>query len=451
MNIHKPIEPTPGEREIARAYQARRAGLPGGEAMAALRDAAFARLQATGLPHRRIEAWHYTDLRRLLKFDTAPAAVEADAASIEPVMQSGGAAAFAELSPVRLVFVDGRFAPDLSDLDGLGEGVEVRVLSHADMPDWALDEIANRRPAGDNAIFDMNLALARDGALIRVAGGGAAARPIHIHSVGASGAWPVLRHVVVVEAGAKLTLIETHGGDAAFTSTAMSMDIGAGASMNHVKVQDLAATATHLAPSVVELSDEVIFNSFTLSLGAGLAREERHVRFAGDGTDGNISGAYLLAGSQHCDTTLVVDHIGRGCTSRELYKGIVDDRAHGVFQGQLNVAPGAQQTDARQSVDVLLLSNQAMHDAKPELEIYADDVQCGHGATSGELDGEQMFYLQSRGIGRAQAEAMLISAFITGAIDIIADQPLRDAVGAIAARRMDARHLGGGNEEAGRA
>ncbi|MFV2091841.1 MAG: Fe-S cluster assembly protein SufD [Hyphomicrobiales bacterium] len=438
MNIHKPIDPTPGEIEFARAFQAPRPGLPGGAALAALRDAAFARLQATGLPHRLIEAWHYTDLRRLLKFDFAPAAVEANA-GFNQVMQSAGASAFSDLSPARLMFVDGRFAPEYSDLDGLGEGVEVKVLSHADMPDWALDEIANRRPAGDNAIFDMNLALAQDGALIRVAGG--AASPIHLHSVGANGAWPVLRHVVVVEAAAKLTLIETHGGDAAFTSAAMSMDIGAGAQVNHVKVQDIAATATHLAPSVVELSDEVIFNSFTLSLGAGLAREERHVRFAGDGTDGNISGAYLLAGSQHCDTTLVVDHIGRGCTSRELYKGIVDDRAHGVFQGQLNVAPGAQKTDARQSVDVLLLSDEAVHDAKPELEIYADDVQCGHGATTGELDGEMMFYLQSRGIGRAQAEAMLISAFITGAIDIIADQPLRDAVGAIAARRLDARHL----------
>ena len=436
MNIHQAIAPTATELGIASAYQAHRASLPGGARLAVLREAAFARLQAAGLPHRRIEAWHYTDLRALLKLDPeTPAKLAPDNSQVMAATE-----AFADLSPAIMVFVDGRFDAGLSDLDGLGEGVAVNALSQGELPDWALEEIAARQPAGDNAIFDLNTALAGDGAIVQVAKNAAPARPLHIHSFASSGAWPVLRHVVVVGAGAALTLIETHDGAPGLSSAAMSISAGQRARVDHVKVQNLSAEATHLAPTVTELADSVTFNTFTLSLGAGLAREERHVRFAGANTQGNISGAYALAGRQHCDTTLVVDHVGVGCTSRELFKGIVDDKAHGVFQGQLNVAPGAQQTDARQSVDVLLLSNEAAHDAKPELEIFADDVQCGHGATSGELNAEHLFYLQSRGIGRARAEAMLISAFITGAIEVIADEGLRGAVSAVAARHLEARH-----------
>ncbi|MHA1546987.1 MAG: Fe-S cluster assembly protein SufD [Alphaproteobacteria bacterium] len=440
MNIHNAIAPTATEREIARTYKARRDDLPGGAGLARLRDAAFSRLQDVGLPHRRHEPWHYTDLRRLLKLEPgAPTA--AGVPGVKQVMAAGGAGAFAAMAPARMVFVDGRFAADLSDLEGLGEGVVVSPLSQGDLPEWALGEIAARRPEGDNAIFDLNIALAQDGAIIQVAANTTPSRALHILSFGAhADIWSVLRHVIVVAPGASLTLIETHGGAASLSSVATSINAGAGARVSHVKVQDLDHQATHLAPMVVELGEKVTFDSFTLSLGAGLAREERHVRFTGALTQGNISGAYVLAGRQHCDTTLVVDHVGQGCTARELFKAILNDQAHGVFQGALNVAASAQQTDARQSVDVLLLSDEAAHDAKPELAIYADDVQCGHGATTGELNAEQLFYLQSRGIGRPQAEALLISAFIAGGIEVIANEDLRDAVKTIATRHLEVGH-----------
>lgn len=436
MNIHAKIDPNPTEKAFADAFALRQTGLTerAENALANLRRSAITRFNRLGLPHRRIEDWHYTDLRRLLK---ATAAEPSGTASVE-LDAVAAHTAFAGLNPARLVFAGGRFIADQSDLDHLGDGVDVQPMSAKDMPEWALREIEMRRPQGDNAIFDLSSALMSDGALIKVGANNAPLRPIEIVNV-SSGGGTAVRHVVVLEAGASLRLIETASGDGAMSLSAMSVSLGEGAWLDHVKVQNEGAATTHIAPIVAEVGDKATLNTFTLTTGAALAREERHVRFAGTDTLGSISGAFLLSGKTHADTTLQVSHDGTGGNSREVFRGIVDDRAKSVVQNRVTVSPGAQKTDARQAVHVLLLSDEAEHNTKPELEIYADDVQCAHGATIGELDENALFYLMARGITRAVAETLLIEAFVAGAMDEIADEAFRDVISRLATARLDER------------
>lgn len=434
MNIQPKFDPNATEQALVSAFAERKAQLPGGDALAGLRAEAMARFSALGLPHRRNEDWHYTDLRRVLRESAAAPALAGgvDPATFVPL------AAFATIDAARLVFVAGRFSPDRSDLEGLGEGVEVSTLGAGTVPDWALAEIAERRPASDNAMFDLATALASDGALIRIHAGITPARAIQIVALSGGGG-TFLQNIVVVEPGAQLRLIECAGGDAAMSSVASSLHLGDGARIDHVKVQAEGEAVTHIAPSVTHVGAGCRLNSFTLSLGAALAREERHVRFRGEGTDGSISGAFLLRGNTHSDTTLQVDHDLGGCESREIFKGIVDDRAKSVVQNRVVVAKDAQKTDARQGVHALLLSDEAEHNTKPELEIYADDVQCAHGATIGELDDEALFYLMARGITRPVAEAMLITSFVSGAMEEVADEAMRAAVMDLASQRLAER------------
>lgn len=450
MNIHQNIGPNATETAFAAAFAAMRPHLPGvGDgSLADIRDAAMARFEALGLPHRRIEAWHYTDLRRLLGEGCAPEpgtdAADLYAADLYAADWGGvaGHAAFAGLKPARLVFVAGRFQPALSDLEGLGDGVQIGALSAGPVPDWALAEIAGRRPAGDNAVFDLGTALMTDGALIRVSKGCNPARPVEIVSL-SSGAGSALRHVVVVEDDAALRLIEQAGGEGAMSLAATTITLGDRARLDSVKVQNEGRTTTHLAPVVAEIGAGACFNSFTLTLGAALAREEAHIHFAGEDAGGSISGAFLLSGKTHADTTLLVTHANTGGRSREVFKGIVDASARSVVQTSVVVAPRAQKTDARQGIHVMLLSDDAEHNAKPELEIYADDVQCAHGATIGELDEASLFYLMSRGLPRGVAEAMLIEAFVFGAMEEIADDDFRAAIAGLASARLDERKAHG--------
>lgn len=422
-------------------YREQATGLPGSgdAAMAALRHQAIARFEATGLPHRRQEDWKYTDLRRLLT--RVPDRTDGAATNVAGVP---ALSAFDGLDPIRLVFVDGTLDRKASDLDAVPDTVEIRPLFEGDLTDWALREIECRRPADGNAVLDLNTALMRDGVLIRVPDGVRLDRPILIAGLNAAGGASHLRIVAVVGSGAACTLIEAYAdaGDQATDSLATAvttLTIGDEASVTHIKVQDAGRTATHLAPHVVEIGAKATYSGFTLTLGAALSRDERHVRFGGEGSEGSISGAYILGGTRHADTTLVVDHTEPGCTSREQFRGIIDDKARGVFQGKLVVAQYAQKTDARQSVDALLLSDDAEHDAKPELEIYADDVQCAHGATSGELDENALFYLRSRGVPMAEAEQLLIAAFIAEGLEAVEDEALRSILHGLAERHLAER------------
>jgi Fe-S cluster assembly protein SufD len=235
----------------------------------------------------------------------------------------------------------------------------------------------------------------------------------------------------VVEDHARVMLIESHegpGGSAYQANAAVEMFVGDAAHVDHVKIIGEGSDALHISTLAAAIGAHARFNSFTFTTGGAVVRNQLFLKFDGEETVAGIRGASLLKGRQHADTTLVADHLARGCQAREMFKTVLDDEAHGVFQGRIVVRSQAQQTDAKMMTRALLLSERAESDNKPELEIFADDVQCGHGATSGALDDDLKFYLMARGIPAAEAEALLIQAFLGEAIEGIEHAGLREAL-----------------------
>jgi Fe-S cluster assembly protein SufD len=271
-----------------------------------------------------------------------------------------------------------------------------------------------------------------DGAVIRIAAGSTIERPLHLLFV-ASGkpAANFVRSLVVVEAGARAMLIESHEGPSGSdyqVNAALELFVGDQAHVDHVKIIAEGADALHVSTLAAAIGAHARFNAFTFSVGGAVVRNQLFLRFDGEGTVAGVRGATLLKGHQHADTALVANHIARDCQSREVFKSVLDDEAHGVFQGRIVVHRHAQKTDAKMMTRALLLSERAEADNKPELEIFADDVQCGHGATAGALDGDLKFYLMARGIPAAEAEALLIQAFLGEAIEGIEHAGLREAL-----------------------
>jgi Fe-S cluster assembly protein SufD len=396
--------------------------------IAALRSEAFTRFEKAGLPHRRVEAYRYTDLRALLRqMPPAPAPVGFDvalAASVSP----------ASLAPVerrRLVFVNGRLHEALSD--GAEAGVTLHpfatVLAHG----FVVGERLGISPlANEDPIVGLNTAFMTDGAVIRVGVGKKIATPIElVHAAAGPAAASHLRHVIEVEAGAEVTFLETFQGPAgsAYHTNAMTeLRLADGAKVTWVKLQTEAFAASHFSTLVVSLGEKAALDHFALGAGASVARSQLFVTYAGEHATLSTRGATLLDGRRHADTTLVVDHAVPHGTSREQYKAVVDGDGRSVFQGKIIVRQHAQKTDGKMSSNAILLSEAAEAMNKPELEIFADDVVCGHGATTGEIDERLKFYLMSRGIPAPEAEKLLIVAFLGEAIDAIENEALREAV-----------------------
>jgi Fe-S cluster assembly protein SufD len=239
------------------------------------------------------------------------------------------------------------------------------------------------------------------------------------------------RSLAVVENGARAMLVESHEGPAGCedqVNTALELKVGDGAHVDHVKVTGEGAGALHLSTLAAVVGARARFNAFLYTTGGAVVRNQLFVRFDGEGTVAGIRGASLLKGRQHADTTMIVDHAAAGCTGREMFKSVLDDEGRAIFQGRITVRAQAQKTDARMATHALLLSETAEADNKPELEIYADDVQCGHGATSGALDEDLLFYLKARGIPGKEAAALLIQAFVGEAVEGIEHAGLRDAL-----------------------
>ena len=286
-------------------------------------------------------------------------------------------------------------------------------------------------PTADVAVA-LNTALMGDGAVIRVGAGATIERPLHLLFV-ASGtpAATFVRSLVVVEEGARVMMIESHEGPAGSdyqANAALELFVGDGAHVDHVKMIGEGAEALHISTLAAAIGARARFNTFTFTAGGAVVRNQLFLKFDGGETVASVRGATLLKRRQHADTTLVVDHAARGCQSREVFKSVLDDKSHGVFQGRIVVRQGAQQTDAKMMTRALLLSDRAEADNKPELEIFADDVQCGHGATAGALDEELKFYLMARGIPAAEAESLLILAFLGEAIEGIEHAGVREAL-----------------------
>jgi Fe-S cluster assembly protein SufD len=421
---------TTAETGLAQAFSQARGRLPGDTAIAAQREAAFDLFAKQGLPHRRIEEWKYTDLRALMR-DAKPLAAPPDAAAKARAKDAGGL--LGDIEARRLVFVDGVFVPELSDLRNLEPGLTIASLAQAlsDGDPTLAAHLGKLAPANDIAVA-LNTAFMGDGAVIRIAAGATIEHPLHLlFVVSEKPAATFVRSLVVIEKGARAMLVESHEGPAGSdyqVSAALELFAGDDAHVDHVKIIGEGADALHVSTLAAAIGAHARFNSFTFTTGGAVVRNQLFLKFDGEGTVAGIRGASLLKGRQHADTTLIADHIAHDCQSREVFKTVLDDEGHGVFQGRIIVRPHAQKTDAKMMTQALLLSERAEADNKPELEIFADDVQCGHGATAGALDDELKFYLMARGIPAAEAEALLIQAFLGEAIEGIEHAGLREAL-----------------------
>src|SRR5215213_4962354 len=430
MNVEVLSTKTGAELALAEAYAAAKAKLPGDGKIAALREAAFRQFEAAGLPSWRVEQWHYTDLRSLLR-DVRPLAGVADAAAKARAKDAGRLVG--DIDARRIVFVDGVFAPELSDLEKLSPGLTIRPMAQAlaSGDPLVVDNLGKVVPAEREGVIALNTALMRDGALIHVAKGATVEHPIHL-VFAATGDKPssvFTRSLVVIEQGARVMIVESHDATAGHqVNTALELVVGDKAHVDHIKITSGPSDLVHISSLMAAIGANARFNDFAFNIGGGVVRNQTFVRFDGEGTHAGLRGASLLKGKQHVDSTLVVDHQAGGCQSREVFATVLDDESRGVFQGKIVVRQHAQKTDARMMTRALLLSDEAEADNKPELEIFADDVQCGHGATSGALDEGLKFYLMARGIPETEAEALLVQAFVGEAIEGIEHAGLRDAL-----------------------
>lgn len=408
--------------------------------LAGRRRQAFAELSAAGLPNRRVEAWHFTDLRRHMGTAFPPATL----AAAEAVEDVDGLDPFAALDAARIVLVNGFFRPDLSRLDRLADGVTVQSFAAAArQADEAFERVVGSAVGGaGGAIAAINGAFAGDGFVVRIADDARLAAPLHLMFVNEAGAPHAshARNLILAGAGARGCILESHVGGGDYQASALTeLFLADHAEIEHVKLQDQSPSAIHLDLVAARLGAASIFRTFTLAKGASLARSELNVAFDGPRGGLDAGGALLARGSQHLDATLFVDHAVPNCDSRQLYKAVLDGNARGVFQGRILVRPHAQKSDGRQSSRALLLSAGAEMDSKPELEIFADDVQCAHGSTTGRLDEEPLFYLRARGIPKKQAESLLVIAFIAEALERVLSDEVRAALQHVSERWLAAR------------
>jgi Fe-S cluster assembly protein SufD len=422
---------TTAELALAQAFAAAKDALPGGSEIAAMREAAFRRFDAQGLPHRRIEEWKYTDLRALMR-DAKPLAGLPDQAAKTRAQSAG--CLVGTMDCRRLVFVDGAFVAELSDLARLEPGLTVRSLNQAlaEADPLLMEHLGKLAPPGDIAVA-LNTAFMGDGAVIHVARNATVTRPLLLvfANTGDQAAAIFGRSLVVAERGARLTLLESHEGpdDRDYqVNTAVELVAGADARVNHIKLTREGARSLHVSSFMAVMGAGAELKDFSFNTGGAVVRNQLFLRFVGERTQAHIGGASLLRGRQHVDTTLVADHAAGAGRSREVFKSVLDDASRAVFQGRIIVRPNAQKTDAKMMTRALLLSEDAEADNKPELEIFADDVQCGHGATTGALDQDLLFYLKARGIPTKEAEALLVQAFIGEAVDAVEPEGLRDAL-----------------------
>lgn len=421
----------------------RNGGGHGPAALLARRREAFERFARTGFPTAKDEEWRFTPVAPITRANwRLDGEVSAD----------GPAVGAEELAPFRfgaaewctLVFVDGRFDAALSYRPALPSGVSVETLSEALERNPALVErsYASTATADSTPFAALNTAFAREGAVVRVQAGCEVAQPIHLLYVttsAAAGKAMHLRTVVLVERGARAQLIESYAGvgsGEAFNNVVTEVVVGEAAWVEHSRIQRESETAYHIGLTQVEQARESHYRSFTLAAGGAIARHDLRARLSGENVETLLYGLYLGRGEQLVDNHTAIFHDQPNCRSWEVYKGILEGKSHAVFNGKVLVQPEAQKTDAKQTNRNLLLSDGAKVDTKPQLEIFADDVKCTHGATVGRIDESAFFYLQSRGIPRAQAQRVLTYAFAAEVVNEVASQPVREALNALVAARL---------------
>ncbi|WP_417769582.1 Fe-S cluster assembly protein SufD [Stappia sp.] len=428
MTIEPRALETRAETELTEAWYKERDALPGNEAVAGRRKTAFDAFRQTGLPHRRVEEWKYSDLRNRLK-SVAPFAARRGDADAKSVL-AGLDNVYGDVDRHRLVIVDGHFHAGLSDMAALAaDGARARPLAEAlaeagealmDLPAIATKDAA----IGLNAIF------CADGLELVVPAGVTLSKPVEIvHALGQAAASTAERVVIRAEEGSEATVLETFlgGTEGTFSNTLTDIRAGDGAKLTVARLQAEDAGTTHVGTAVVTLGARTAVKVIGAGIGSGFARHQAFVAFTGEHARADLLGITMVRKGQHVDQTLVIDHAVPNCDSRELFKTVVDDGAKGIFQGKIIVRPHAQKTDGRMMTQSLLLSEDAEMALKPELEIFADDVQCAHGATSGEIDEDLLFYLRARGIPEKEARTLLVLAFLAEAVEEIGEEVIVEA------------------------
>jgi Fe-S cluster assembly protein SufD len=429
MSVVTPLK-TAAEQALSAQFAAAKAELPGALPVRKLREDAFAGFEVRGLPHRRLETWRYTDLRSLLR-EAQPLA---ESATISAAVRARVAALPA--GGVRLVLVDGVFVPELSTLEGLPEGLAIHSLADALVSgrDDLARILSGPGVASTDAGLMLNTALMRDGVFIEIEAGTELAQPLTILSLASGEEERAIFHrsVVLAGAGARATIVEISesvGNAASQINGAIVFETGDESDVQHVRMITRHRPETVQVQSLLAtVGGQAKFESFALVCNAGTLRQQHFVRYAGEHTEIGLRGVSLLGGSEHSDVTLVMDHEVPHGTSRELFKSIIGGEGTGVFQGKVIVRQHAQKTDGGMKSNALLLNDGATMFNKPELEIFADDVVCGHGATVAQIDGEQLFYLMARGLPRPQAEALVLQAFAGEAVEFVQDEALREMV-----------------------
>lgn len=408
-----------------------------------VRKAGAAHFAALGFPTTKHEDWRFTNVAPLTKLNFKPAT------GGEVTAETVKAALFGTLPAHRLVFVNGQFSAALSTVGQLPSGVTVKNLAAAMTENSALIEkyLAQQATGEGDGFAALNNATFRDGGFVHIAAGKVLEQPVHllyISTVNESGATVQARNLFIAEANSQATVLESYVTTteaAYFTNVVTEIVAADNAVFEHVKVQDESLAAYHIAALHAKLGRACNFASHSFALGAKLSRNNIRTNLAGEGLEAILNGLYLTRGDQLADHHMIVEHAQPNCASHEYFNGILDDKSKGVFHGRIYVHPIAQKTDAKQTNKNLLLSEDATADTKPQLEIYADDVKCTHGATIGQLNDESIFYLRARGIGPDTARRMLIHAFAGEIIERIKHETAREELDKVVWDRLEANPL----------
>jgi len=403
----------------------------------ALRSAARERFEDLGFPTTRNEEWKYTNATPIARTKFALAAGPADSDLARSAFEAARVRLFGEMDSPLLVFVNGHYSEPLSTPGSPEAGFTVGGLSAALERDPSFIEarIGRLATSDDQGFSALNTALFQDGAFIHVARGRVIEAPVRILYLSLALSEPTMSHprtLIVADEHSQLTVVESYavfGDGPCFTNAVTEVFVDDAAVVDHYKIQQDQASSYHIASLLIRQGQSTNFSSHSVGMGGAIVRNGVRALLDGEGSESHLNGLYLAGGHQHVDNHTAIDHARPNCNSREIYHGILDGSSTGVFNGKIFVRQDAQKTDARQTNRNLLLSNSAVIDTKPQLEIFADDVKCTHGATVGQLDEEAIFYLRTRGIPRAEAASLLTYAFASEIVDRVRPKAIRERLG----------------------
>ena len=404
-----------------------------------LRREAWEQFSAAGFPTTRNEDWRFTSLNNLVRTPFRRSTKGAEGLTEQAIKEYRLPAAACEL-----VFVNGCFAPQFSNLESLPPGLEVESLAQtlADDPAKIEQHMGRYVNLRRDAFAALNTALWEDGAYIRIGRSAMIDLPIHLLYVSVGGVGPVMTHpraLIIAEEASQAAVVEEYvsvGDDPAFCNAVTEVAAGDGSVVSHCLIERENLQSFNISTLRIEQGRGANLASHSVLLGGGLVRNNVHPVLAGEGSECLINGLFIGAGRQHLDNYMLVEHASPNCSSRQFYNGILDGEAHGVFHGRIIVHKDAQKTDAKQTNRNLLLSDDARIDTKPQLEIHADDVKCTHGATIGRIEDELLFYLRSRGLAEAEARSLLLYAFAGECLERMHEMPVRSFVEKLIRKRV---------------